>query len=78
MDICVFQIKKVLNQIANQLPFKAKAVSQEILDKEAEKEKWFEENNKHLWTWKYMIQNNMLGCHKWISPVDKCWYNKHR
>lgn len=72
-----FEIKKILNQIANQLPFKAKVVSQVMLDKEAAREKWMEENNQHLWTWKYMVQNNMLGCWKWISPVDKLWFNKH-
>ncbi|XP_012543065.1 39S ribosomal protein L16, mitochondrial [Monomorium pharaonis] len=72
-----FQVKKVLTQVANQLPFKARAVSQEILDKEAAKEKWLEENNQHLWTWKYMVQNNMLGCHTWISPFDKFWFNKY-
>lgn len=73
----LFQVKKVLTQIANQLPFKAIAVSQEILDKRAIKEKWQEENNQHLWTWKYMVQNNMLGCHNWISPYDKLWFNKY-
>ncbi|EZA56414.1 hypothetical protein DMN91_009834 [Ooceraea biroi] len=72
-----FEIRKVLNQIANQLPFKAKAVSQRILDGDAAKEKWREENNQHPWSWKYMVQNNMLGCHKWISPFDKHWFNKY-
>lgn len=72
-----FEVQKVLNQVANQLPFKARAVSQEILDKEAAREKWLEENNQHLWTWKYMVQNNMLGCQRWISPVDKLWFNKY-
>lgn len=72
-----FEVKKVLTQIACILPFKAEVVSQEILDKKAAKEKWEENNNQHLWTWKYMVQNNMLGCHKWISPVDKFWFNKY-
>lgn len=72
-----FEVQKVLNEVASKLPFKAKAVSQEILDQTADREKWEESNNQHLWTWKYMIQNNMLGCHKWISPYDKQWFNKH-
>jgi len=72
-----FEVKKILTQVANQLPFKAEAVSQEILDEEAAKEKWLEENNLHLWTWKYVIQNNMLGCHRWTSPSDKLWFNKY-
>ncbi|XP_011873521.1 PREDICTED: 39S ribosomal protein L16, mitochondrial [Vollenhovia emeryi] len=73
-----FEVKRVLTQVANQLPFEAKAVNQEILDRHAAKEKRLEENNQHLWTWKYMVQNNMLGCNRWISPVDKLWFNKHR
>lgn len=75
--MCTLQVEKVLKQVAHILPFKAEAVSQEILDNKAVKEKWLEENNQHLWTWKYIIQNNMLGCHKWLSPSDKHWFNKH-
>lgn len=72
-----FEVKNVLERIADILPIKAIAVSQEILDKRAAEEKWLEENNQHLWTWKYMIQNNMIGCHNWISPYDKKWFNKY-
>lgn len=53
------------------------AVSQEILDKMAKKEKQKEENNLNPWTWKYIIQNNIGGCHNWISPFDKLWYTKY-
>lgn len=67
----------MLSKIAQIMPFKAKAVSQEILDRDAAREKWLEENNQHFWTWKYMVQNNMLGCQNWISPVDKRWFNKY-
>lgn len=71
-------MEKVLKQIAHILPFKAEAVSQETLDKRMAQEEWEEENNLNYWTWKYMVQNNMLGCEKWISPVDKKWFNKYR
>lgn len=67
----------MLSQIAQILPFKAKVISQQILDRDAAREKWMKENNQHPWTWKYMVQNNMLGCEKWISPVDKLWFNKY-
>ncbi|XP_014470692.1 PREDICTED: 39S ribosomal protein L16, mitochondrial [Dinoponera quadriceps] len=72
-----FEVKRVLERIAFILPFKAMAVSQEILDEEKAKNQWLEENNKHLWTWKYMVQNNMIGCHNWISPFDKKWFNRY-
>lgn len=53
------------------------AVSQEILDEMAEKEKEEERTNLNPWTWKYIIQNNIGGCHNWISTFDKKWYNKY-
>ncbi|KAK2583326.1 hypothetical protein KPH14_009328 [Odynerus spinipes] len=73
-----FEVKKLLTQIANLLPFKAMAVSQEMLDKMAEKERRRENDNLHPWTWKYMIENNIAGCHNWISPYDRKWFNKYR
>ncbi|XP_066603429.1 large ribosomal subunit protein uL16m [Prorops nasuta] len=73
-----FEVEKVLKDVANKLPFKARAISQTILEEEAEKEKWLEDNNKNPWTWKYIIQNNLGGCRKWISPVDNIWFNKYR
>ncbi|KAM0726860.1 Large ribosomal subunit protein uL16m [Formica fusca] len=72
-----FEVKKILSDIARILPFQAKAVSQEMLDNEAAKQEWMEKNNLNSWTWKYMVQNNMLGCFKWISPTDKLWFNKY-
>ncbi|XP_015181106.1 PREDICTED: 39S ribosomal protein L16, mitochondrial [Polistes dominula] len=76
-NIKFFQVKKVLQDIANKCPFKAMAISQEILDKRAEIQRRNEENNLNPWTWKYIIQNNIGGCHKWISPVDKLWFAKY-
>lgn len=69
-NIEYFEVKNILKNIAKRLPFDAMAVSQEIMDKmEAEKKK-VEEENQNPWTWKYIIQNNMLGCNKWISKYE--------
>ncbi|EFN84563.1 39S ribosomal protein L16, mitochondrial [Harpegnathos saltator] len=76
-DCEYFEVKRMLERIASILPFKAMAVSQQMLDRRAVKEQWLGNNNQHLWTWKYMVQNNMIGCHKWISPFDKKWFNKY-
>lgn len=59
------------------MPFDAKAVTYEMMQKDAEKEKYLEEGNINPWSWKYMVQNNMGGCHNWISPTDKRYFNKH-
>lgn len=71
------EVRAVLEDIAMKLPFKAMAVSQEILDETAAKEKWEEENNQNPYTMKYLIQNNMGGCQRWISPLDFKHFGKH-
>ncbi|XP_053625738.1 large ribosomal subunit protein uL16m [Plodia interpunctella] len=70
----VFQMLKI---VAERLPFKAEPVSQEIMEKKALDEKWKEENNINPYTMKYIIQNNMGGCHKMLSPFDHKWYGKY-
>ncbi|XP_014211762.1 39S ribosomal protein L16, mitochondrial [Copidosoma floridanum] len=72
------EVKEALREVALRMPFKAKAVSQKVLDIMAEDEKYLEENNENPYTMKYIIQNNFGGCHKWISPTDKFWFGKHR
>lgn len=67
----------MLRIVAERLPFKAEAVSQEIMEKKAASEKWEEENNKNPYTMKYIIQNNMGGCHRMLSPADHLWYGKY-
>ncbi|CAL7950703.1 unnamed protein product [Xylocopa violacea] len=72
-----FEVKHVLKNVAKRLPLDAMAVTQEIMDKMAEAERKLQEENQNPWTWKYIIQNNMLGCHRWISTYDKQWFNKY-
>lgn len=76
---CEFaEVKDYLDDIAMKLPFKAMAVSQDILEEMKQKEKYEEENNANPFTMKYIIQNNMGGCHQWLSPVDLKWFGKHK
>lgn len=72
------EVKAGLKEIADKLPFKAIPISQKLLDEMKEKEKWEEENNLNSYTFKYIIQNNMGGCHRWLSPADYKWFGKHR
>ncbi|XP_066992049.1 large ribosomal subunit protein uL16m [Anabrus simplex] len=75
---CEFaEVKPVLEMIAHKLPFKAQVVSEEILTKMREKEERLEKENLNPYTFKYIVQNNMGGCHKWISPVDRKWFGKY-
>lgn len=73
-----FEVKRFLEEIAAKLPFKAMALSHEMLENMRAEEKRLEEENLNPWTMKYIIQNNLGGCHDWISPVDKKWFGKYR
>lgn len=68
---CEFdEVQYFLNDIAMKLPFKAAAVCHEDLTKMKEKEKWEEENNQNYHTMKYIMQNNIGGCYRWMTPFD--------
>ncbi|KAM3963384.1 mitochondrial ribosomal protein L16 [Aphomia sociella] len=71
------EVHNMLKIVAERLPFAAEAVSQEIMEKKALDVKLKEENNKNHFTMKYIIQNNMGGCHRMLSPFDHVWYGKH-
>lgn len=72
------EVKHFLQLYANQLPFAARAVSHEILEKHAKKEKKEEESNLNPYTMKYVIQNNLGGVHRMLSPVDHKWFGKYK
>lgn len=76
---CEYQeVKGFLEDLAKKMPFKAIAVSQEIMDEMKAKEEYEEKNNLNPFTLKYIIQNNMGGCHSWIKPIDFKWFGKYQ
>lgn len=68
---CEFEeVKAALEHVAVNLPFKARAVSQEMMDQmDADKEEK-KKTNLNPYTKQYLIQNNLGGCHRWLSPMD--------
>lgn len=75
---CEFEeVKDILGMVCHNLPFKAMVVSQEMLDAMAAKEKQREIDNINPFTKKYVIQNNLSGCHNWLSKYDHKWFGKH-
>ena len=59
------------------MPFPALVVSQEMMEEMAAEEERLERENVNRYTMKYVIQNNLGGCHNWISPYDKKWFGKY-
>lgn len=76
---CEFrEVEAFLQRYADQLPFKARAVSHELLEREAAQRKEMEEKNINPFTFKYVIQNNLSGVHRFLSPVDHKWFGEYK
>ena len=75
--MCLFKVKNILEVVCHKLPFKAIVVSQEILDQRLAKEQDDIKNNINPYTMKYVIQNNLGGCHNWLSKYDHKWFGKY-
>lgn len=67
----------MLDHVAHCLPFKAVAVSQEMLERDEAKKKRLERENLNPFTKKYVIQNNLNGCHKWLTKYDHRWFGQY-
>ena len=71
------QVMPFLREVAEKLPFRARAVSQKQLDEEQSLLLEKELANVNPYTTEYLIRNDFAGCHDWISPYDKKWFFKH-
>ena len=67
-----------LNDFAQKMPFKAEAVSHELMLERKENDLQEKRDNKNPFTMEYCIKNNMLGCRAWLSPYDYKWFGKDR
>ncbi|XP_061418148.1 large ribosomal subunit protein uL16m isoform X1 [Lethenteron reissneri] len=65
-----------LVEVANKLPFPAKAVSSEQLEEMQKTEEWRMENNENPWTFKRIVDNNMLGLRFTLSPYDIRYFGR--
>lgn len=71
------QVKVFLNHVARCFPFKAMAVSQEMLEKMEYQKEEIKRKNINPYTKQYVIQNNLNGCHKWLGKYDHKWFGEH-
>ena len=62
--------------VANNLPFAAEAITAEKLQEKRERAILVQNANQNKNTFKYMVQNNMLGCEKWLTKMDKIYFGK--
>ncbi|KAG0711876.1 39S ribosomal protein L16, mitochondrial [Chionoecetes opilio] len=75
---CSFEeARPFLKMIAEKLPFPADAVSHKLLVQRREEEERLERENLNPYSFKYIVQNNMLGCHMWVKNIDKIHFGKY-
>ncbi|XP_019935221.1 large ribosomal subunit protein uL16m [Paralichthys olivaceus] len=64
------EVQHILIEVAKKLPFPAKVMSRESLADLQQKQVDMEQNNQNPWTFKQIVQGNMLGIRKVLSPFD--------
>ncbi|CAH1800400.1 unnamed protein product [Owenia fusiformis] len=76
---CEFsEVEYMLKTVAHQLPFEAKVVSKESLEEDIKCEEDIKKNNINPFTFEYIAENNILGCHKWLGRYDRIFKGKYR
>ena len=76
---CEFaEVKGFLSNLAGLLPFPARAVSREMLEKEQEEEQRKIKENVNPFTFEYCVKNNIFGCKISLSKYDQIWHGKYR
>lgn len=71
------EVRHELSVIASKMPFKAIAVSQQLLLQNDEIKEWRKKKNENSLTYEYCIRNNIQNCHHWCSPYDKIWFGEY-
>lgn len=72
------EVAPMLKAIQKILPFRTRIVSHQSLAEREERERWEEENNKNIFTFKFCADNNVLGCNKHLNRYDRIWHNKYQ
>lgn len=71
------EVEETLKIVADRLPFNAIPVSHQLLKETKEKKEEDRKRNVNPYTMKYVIQNNLSGCHKWVRPTDHFWFGDY-
>ena len=76
-NIEYMELKYVLKEIADKLPFAARPVTHEQMLEEKKKQEREERENLNMFTYKHCLDNNFLGSRSWASPYDYKFYGKY-
>ncbi|KAB7503904.1 39S ribosomal protein L16, mitochondrial [Armadillidium nasatum] len=71
-------VERMLRIVAHKLPFPAAVMTQEMIEKQREEEKRLEKENENRFTFKYIVQNNMMGSRFWAKKeLDLKYFGKY-
>ena len=70
------EVQPWLSRVAQRLPFEAIAVSKELMDRLDAKENRLIETNENPYTFEWLVRNNILDCHQFVSQRDKKWFGR--
>ncbi|KAF2368631.1 Ribosomal protein L10e/L16, partial [Trinorchestia longiramus] len=70
------EVLPILRVVAHNLPIPAEPTSAEIMAYKREKRKELEAANINPYTFKYFVQNNILGCDAWLTAADRIYFGK--
>ncbi|RXG53336.1 39S ribosomal protein L16, mitochondrial [Armadillidium vulgare] len=72
------EVERMLRIVAHKLPFPAAVMTQEMIEKQREEEKRLEKENENRFTFKYIVQNNMMGSRFWAKKeLDLKYFGKY-
>lgn len=71
------EVKGFLSLVAHNLPFKAMAVSQDILDQRKKQQEEMEKSNINPYTFEYLLKNNIGNCQSWARRIDYFHFGKY-
>ncbi|CAH0395330.1 unnamed protein product [Bemisia tabaci] len=72
-----FEVETWLTHLANRMPFKSMAVSQEIMERRAENYAHIEKLNDNKWNLEYIFKNQMGSSKRWIRRQDFFHFGKY-
>ncbi|MCL4123839.1 UNVERIFIED_CONTAM: hypothetical protein GTU68_049734 [Idotea baltica] len=76
---CTFEeVKPMLDIIAHKLPFPAAVMSQQMIEEQRKEDERLEKENINRYTFKYILQNNLLGSKMWArKKTDLKYFGKY-
>ncbi len=65
------EVEPWLAQLCKKLPFRAMAISKDLMERLDAEERRLEEVNENPYTFEWLVRNNIFDCQRFLSPRDQ-------